>query len=232
MKSCLYSITFLPFPLQLLLSDWITHSEKEKIIEDMYVRKITDVITYPAVICIWTSDDSTLSHSWCIYCKLSFLQCHIFYFPFLFKPYPYKWLHSTCVGWTAYLITCFKINQFPNCWGRLILFTATIRAALLTKCNRWDRSNQIRCWISKHYEMAPSLNPYKHWTGLATSNLTSFSCYVINSGLMCLKNKVCTIKLKKRFEKKKVKKQTNKTHKPPLSGLQSAAWCNECYILR
>lgn len=80
--------------------------------------------------------------------------------------------------------------------------------------------------------MAPSLNPYKHWTGLATSNLTSFSCYVINSGLMCLKNKVCTIKLKKRFGKKKVKKQTNKTHKPPLSGLQSAAWCNECYILR
>lgn len=57
MKSHLYDTVTLPFPLLLLLTQWIIHIEKEKITKDMSktttkTSRITNAITHPAVICV------------------------------------------------------------------------------------------------------------------------------------------------------------------------------------
>lgn len=67
MKSHLHDTV--PFPLLLLLPQWIIHNEKEKIIKDMSkttttteINRITNAITHPAVICASAPGIVTASH--------------------------------------------------------------------------------------------------------------------------------------------------------------------------
>lgn len=68
MKSHLYDTVTLPFPLLLLLPQWIIHNEKEKIIKDMSktttikINRITNAITHPAVNCASAPGIVTASH--------------------------------------------------------------------------------------------------------------------------------------------------------------------------
>lgn len=68
MKSHLYDTVTLPFPLLLLLPQWIIHNEKEKIIKDMSkttttkINRITEAVIHAEVTCALAPGIVTASH--------------------------------------------------------------------------------------------------------------------------------------------------------------------------